>query len=73
MVFLTHFATFEKKIQFSDYGPMTLLFQDECGGLEVFSHQFSKWIPVNPKPEAILMNIGDIFEILTAGMLPAAL
>ena len=52
---------------------MTLLFQDESGGLEVFSHQLSKWIHVNPKPEAISMNIGDIFEILTGGMLPAAL
>ena len=71
MVFLTHFA--KKYIQFSDYGPMTLLFQDESGGLEVFIHQLSKWIHVNPKPEAISMNIGDIFEILTGGRLPAAL
>ncbi len=57
---------------FIDFGPLTLLFQDKMGGLEVFNHTCKAWIKVAPEEGAILLNLGDIMEILTNGRLPAA-
>ena len=57
----------------TDYGPLTLLFQDKVGGLEVFSPNVCKWIEATPKDEALLLNAGDLLEILTSGHIPAAL
>ena len=52
---------------------MTLLFQDKSGGLEVFSPEQQKWTEIVAKEGAILLNTGDLLEILTSGHLPAAL
>ncbi len=42
----------------TDYGNLTLLAQDEIGGLEVRSRD-GRWIDVPPLPGALVCNIGD--------------
>ena len=45
----------------SDWGSITLLFQDDCGGLEVENQNSpGKFIPVQPLKDAIVMNVGDL-------------
>jgi len=48
----------------SDYGTVTLLFQDDMGGLEVLSE--GRWIPATPIPDTILVNLGDLMQFWTA-------
>jgi len=45
----------------SDYGSLTLLFQDDVGGLEVQSLD-GEWLAVEPDPDAVLINTGDLME-----------
>ncbi|NMG21600.1 isopenicillin N synthase family dioxygenase [Brasilonema bromeliae] len=45
----------------SDYGSITLLFQDEVGGLEVRTAS-GKWIAAAPIPDTIVVNTGDLME-----------
>lgn len=49
----------------TDYGLLTMLWQDDCGGLEVFSA--GEWLAVEPLPNAFVCNIGDMLERLTNG------
>jgi len=49
----------------SDYGLLTLLAQDDAGGLEVKAR--SGWRPVPPIAGALVCNIGDMLERLTGG------
>ena len=49
----------------TDYGLLTLLAQDEIGGLEVKTRD--GWIDVPPLPGALVCNIGDMLERLTGG------
>ena len=45
----------------SDWGVITMLFQDDCGGLEVeHPHQPGTYIPATPMEGACVMNIGDL-------------
>lgn len=44
----------------TDYGTITLLFQAGQGGLEILSH--GDWLPIPPKPELILVNLGDAIQ-----------
>ena len=45
----------------SDWGSITLLFQDDCGGLEVEDpHTPGKFVPATPMPGACLVNVGDL-------------
>ncbi|CAN8099647.1 unnamed protein product [Discula destructiva] len=46
----------------TDFGALTLLLQDEIGGLEVFHRQSQTWHPVQPVPDAFVVNIGDMME-----------
>ncbi|KAK8594464.1 hypothetical protein V6N13_015386 [Hibiscus sabdariffa] len=39
---------------------LTVLHQDQIGGLQLVKD--GKWIAVKPNPEALLINIGDIFQ-----------
>ena len=55
-----------------DYGLITLLYQDEIGGLEVKGVS-NTWTPANPIQDAILINAGDMLEMFTNGRLPATL
>ena len=55
-----------------DYGLITLLYQDEIGGLEVKGVN-NTWTPANPIKDAVLINAGDMLEMFTNGRLPATL
>jgi isopenicillin N synthase-like dioxygenase len=50
----------------TDYGLLTLLAQDGHRGLEVRGLD-GDWIEVDPTPEVIVCNLGDMLERLTAG------
>ncbi|KAK4264722.1 hypothetical protein QN277_025857 [Acacia crassicarpa] len=49
----------------SDPTSVTILHQDQVGGLEVSID--NKWLAVTPRPEAFVINIGDTFQALTNG------
>lgn len=49
----------------SDYGLLTLLAQDEHGGLQVKTPQ--GWIAAPPLPGTLVCNIGDMLDRLTGG------
>ncbi|KAH7911550.1 hypothetical protein BJ138DRAFT_1125933 [Hygrophoropsis aurantiaca] len=44
----------------SDYGTLTLLFQDSVGGLEVQNPHTKKYQPAPPIPGTIVINAGDL-------------
>jgi isopenicillin N synthase-like dioxygenase len=45
----------------SDWGSITLLFQDDCGGLEVENRNApGTFIEAHPLKDAIVMNVGDL-------------
>ncbi len=49
----------------TDYGVLTILKQDDAGGLEVKSG--SDWIAAPPVPDSFVCNIGDMLDRLTRG------
>jgi isopenicillin N synthase-like dioxygenase len=49
----------------TDYGLLTLLAQDECGGLQVKTPR--GWIDAPPVPGTLVCNIGDMLDRLTGG------
>jgi isopenicillin N synthase-like dioxygenase len=50
----------------TDYGSLTLLFQQEVGGLEV-RDRTGQWHLAPPFPNAIVINTGDLMERWTNG------
>jgi isopenicillin N synthase-like dioxygenase len=50
----------------TDYGLITILHQDDTGGLEVRSR--SGWLAAPPIPGAFLCNIGDMLDRMTRGL-----
>jgi isopenicillin N synthase-like dioxygenase len=50
----------------TDYGLLTILRQDDTGGLQVKSR--SRWIDAPPIPGSFICNIGDMLERLTHGI-----
>ncbi|KAJ7340037.1 hypothetical protein OS493_002759, partial [Desmophyllum pertusum] len=52
----------------SDYGTITLLFQDDIGGLEVLPVN-GKYSPARPIAGTVLVNIGDLMQRWTADKL----
>lgn len=46
-----------------DSGALTVLAQDDVGGLEVKRKTDGQWIRVKPTPHAYIINIGDIFQV----------
>ena len=50
----------------TDYGLLTILLQDETGGLEVRSR--SSWISAPPLPGSFVYNIGDMLDRMTRGI-----
>ncbi|MGH3880846.1 MAG: isopenicillin N synthase family dioxygenase [Actinophytocola sp.] len=49
----------------TDYGLLTLLAQDDNGGLQV--HTPAGWVDAPPLPDTFVCNIGDMLERLTGG------
>ncbi|XP_027112400.1 protein DMR6-LIKE OXYGENASE 2-like [Coffea eugenioides] len=46
-----------------DAGALTILAQDDVGGLEVKSKTDGEWILVKPTPNAYIINVGDIIQV----------
>jgi gibberellin 2-oxidase len=40
---------------------ITILYQDQVGGLQLVKDK--KWIAVKPNPNALIINIGDLFQV----------
>jgi isopenicillin N synthase-like dioxygenase len=55
----------------TDYGLLTLLYQDDVGGLQV--KHGANWIDVPPIPGSFVVNVGDMLERLTSGRYVSAL
>jgi isopenicillin N synthase-like dioxygenase len=52
----------------SDWGSITMLFQDDCGGLEVESPSHpGEFIQAFPLKNALIMNVGDLLMRWTNG------
>lgn len=50
----------------TDYGLLTILAQDDCGGLQV--HTPDGWLDVPAEPDVLVCNIGDMLDRLTGGL-----
>ena len=50
----------------TDYGVLTMLRQDDTGGLQVKTG--SSWIDAPPVPSSFVCNIGDMLDRLTRGL-----
>lgn len=46
-----------------DPGALTVLAQDDVGGLEVKRKADGEWIQVKPTPDAYIINVGDIIQV----------
>ena len=55
----------------TDYGLVTLLQQDEVGGLQIWHRD--RWLSAPPVPDSFVCNVGDMLERLTAGRYVSAL
>ncbi|KAI7901183.1 uncharacterized protein BX663DRAFT_515194 [Cokeromyces recurvatus] len=52
----------------SDYGSITLLFQKDVPGLEVWGEEDQEWVKAPIIKEAIMINVGDQMELWTNGL-----
>ena len=54
----------------TDYGMLTLLLQDDVGGLQV-RDPHGRWLAVPPQPGCAVVNCGDLLEVWTNGRYPS--
>lgn len=55
-----------------DYGLLALLVQDGVGGLQAqLPGDGGAWVDVAPRPDAVVVNLGEMLEVLTDGYLVA--
>ena len=45
----------------SDPSFLTILLQDQLGGLQVLHNE--RWVDVSPLPEAFVVNVGDLLQV----------
>ena len=72
---LLHYAKEESKPEdgiyacgaHSDYGMITLLLTDQNYGLQVLTKE-NQWVYVPPKPDALIVNLGDMLERWSNGL-----
>ncbi|KAJ0419631.1 hypothetical protein BJY00DRAFT_324204 [Aspergillus carlsbadensis] len=57
----------------TDFGQLTLLFQDMVGGLEIHDDELGIYRPVLPKAGTMIIHIGDILERQSNGRWKSAL
>ncbi len=55
----------------SDAGVLTILLQDDVGGLQVFTG--GRWLDVTPVEGAFVVNVGDMMQVWSNDTYPAAL
>ena len=55
----------------TDAGAITVLLQDDQPGLQVY--RANTWTLVEPRPDALVVNIGDIVQVWSNDRYPAAL
>lgn len=53
----------------TDFGALTLLLQDEIGGLQVWDSEKQGWVDVPPNRDAYVFNVGDMLQMWTGGAL----
>ncbi|KAH6797349.1 hypothetical protein C2S52_021903 [Perilla frutescens var. hirtella] len=74
MVALNYFPATENEdtglTEHGDPNCISLIIQDEVGGLEV--KKDGKWIPVVPAQSTIVVNIGDVIQVLSNNKLKSA-
>ena len=49
----------------SDWGTLTILYQDDTGGLEVLDRHNDEWLDVPVVPGSFVVNIGDLMSVWT--------
>nr|QEP99662.1 flavonoid synthase I [Conocephalum japonicum] len=49
----------------TDYGTITVLQQDDVGGLQAYKEDQDKWVTVEPIAGAFVINLGDQIQILS--------
>ncbi|CAK7334846.1 unnamed protein product [Dovyalis caffra] len=57
----------------TDSSLLTLLYQSNISGLQVFGDDDIGWVPVHPLPHALVVNVGDLMHIISNGRFKNAL